>query len=343
MRCPAHHSGIGSKFVMFCCSAGLFLALANACSPTTGSGGDGSGGNRSGSGGASPPASGTGGAIPQSGSGGAGGEATPATGGSSGLGGAGDAAGPVDTGAPGTDGGTGPGGCAGARVCEDFEAYAVGAAPGGIWQPQIQNGTLVVDEMRAISGKRALHLKGGLVSSTTLYITTKMPALPVAGNALYGRAMVFLPKVPTGDGLHWDMIRGSGKRPGGQSSQYNIGTARGGFLIDSEPNDCTRYSKTMFPQARWACLSWLFDGSPAASGGGTKNEIHLWLDGKPVEDATVARFGDQCTYMGRPEWVAPVFETFSIGWQQYHPGPEFEMWIDDVAIDDKMIPCPVAP
>jgi hypothetical protein len=227
-------------------------------------------------------------------------------------------------------------------VCEDFENYAVGGPPGGPWTVgKLLLGTLAVDGMQHHSGSKAVLVSGPGSNETELLMEIGAPILPLPNNVIYGRAMIFLPKVPTTSGGHWDLIRATGMLPGVMDQvQYTIGTARGNFLTDYEPHDCTRYSKQAFPENRWACISWQFDGSKGADGK-PKDEIHVWLDDKELTDAAIMHTGDGCTYGGKAvEWMAPTFDKFHIGWNQYHPAVAFKMWIDDVALDDKPVPCP---
>ena len=78
----------------------------------------------------------------------------------------------------------------------------------------------------------------------------------------------------------------------------------------------------------------------ATDGAGTHNEFRVWLDGQPVEEATVQRFGQGCVDKSTSEWIAPSFEKVLIGWEQYRQSDPIEMWIDDVAIGETPIACP---
>src|SRR6185295_424306 len=96
----------------------------------------------------------------------------------------------------------------------------------------------------------------------------------------------------------------TGRLPEGREAQYNLGGENASFLSNYEPHDCYRRTQVPYPQGRWACLQWRFDGSPA-EGGGTRNGFQVWLDGKPVEEANVQRFGQGCVDRTNSEWVAP--------------------------------------
>jgi hypothetical protein len=227
-------------------------------------------------------------------------------------------------------------------LCDDFETYAVGGPPGGRWKVSVSGGgaeSLAVDGGKAWSGSRSVLIKHSGTAHAAIYLTVDTPVLPLPSNDLHGRMMVFITKTPSR--LHWDNVRATGPLPGGKEAQYNLGGESASFLSNYEPHDCYRRTQVPFPQGRWACLQWQFDGAPAA-GGASRNELHVWLDGQPVEEATVRRFGQGCVDKTTSEWIAPTFQRLFVGWEQYRPSDPIEMWIDDVAIGGKTIACPDA-
>ncbi len=223
----------------------------------------------------------------------------------------------------------------GARFFDDFESYTVGMKPAGGWTVK---GSVVVDSTRAFSGTKAILISGP-PPKTRGTIARGDGGLPYASNTIHGRMMVWLTAAPIG-GVHWDSIWAIGQLPGSAvTAHYRYGGAREKFIAVydtyAKPNpDCNRGSQTKFPVQRWACLQWQFDGS--------KNEAHLWMDGKPIDDQTVIRFGNGCVHVPRTtEWLAPVFDTFQVGWLNYQPSAiPIEMWIDDVAFGETPVPCP---
>ena len=74
----------------------------------------------------------------------------------------------------------------------------------------------------------------------------------------------------------------------------------------------------------WTCLEWHYDGPT--------DTMELFVDGMPIDEVSVVGQGDGCiTHDTGDHWFAPTFDTMRLGWQ---------MWIDDVALDDERIGCP---
>ncbi len=276
------------------------------------SGGSGGGSQSGGAGGTATGGSGsggTGGSNPGTPSGGAGGSAP-----------SGDAA----AGAGGTADAPGPAGACEAKFCDDFEGASVGMAPGGSWTMSLSRATVAVDESKAFSGARSVKITHQGAPAKA-FMELRQPVLPLPGNVMHGRLMYLLPKSPTGQYSHFEIVRGGGPLPSGGRAQLNTGGENGKICINYEPGDCTKYSKVDFPEKKWACYQWEFDGN--------KNQWRITVDGKPAEDLTIAPAG-QC-------WRAPmVMDAVHIGWQSYHSNQPVELWIDDVAVGDKPIPCP---
>jgi hypothetical protein len=227
--------------------------------------------------------------------------------------------------------------CKVARYCDDFEVYKPDAPPAG-WSARTGGGgTITVDETRAFSGTRAIHIKvpGG---SATAQISRKMTGLPVPGNNLYGRMMVYLQTPPPG-GVHYDIVEASGTTAAGARPVYYIGI-NGKFHNLYQPHSCYRFSNVGPPANRWFCLRWQFDGSDDGKGG-TRNVSRTWLDTAANPVVNVDRFGQTCEDGTRSEWIAPVFSSFTIGWANYQKSPNpTEMWLDDIAFDNKPLDCP---
>jgi hypothetical protein len=314
----------------------LSLLLAAGCTSSPGSpggGGGGAGGDDTGGAGGAGGRGGSGGSGGRGGSGGAGGAG--GRGGTAG-GGAPDAAtsGPVDSAAPAEDAAAGAGdaaaegppaagaSCAGAKFCDDFEMQEAGKAPVGMFRV---TGSVVVDETKAFSGKKALAIKLQNPRGTTAQVVFGQPLLPFPSNDVHGRAMVFMTKVPQANNIHWDLIMGRG-----QGGEYAIGSMYGNFMAVYEPGDCSVDSTTKFPEGRWACIQWQFKGKDGMQ------VLKMSLDGKVVDKGEITR-GPGCN-----GWRAPAaFTSLMVGWINYQPSNiPVEMYIDDLAIGEQPIPCP---
>ena len=90
--------------------------------------------------------------------------------------------------------------------------------------------------------------------------------------------------------------------------------------------DYARRSATAMPLDRWACLEWHFKGDT--------NELHFWLDGVELVDMAVLP-------TRVPTWFAPDWVRVNVGLQLYRPDaePDFDLWIDEVAINPTRIGC----
>jgi hypothetical protein len=306
------------------------MALAAACnsaapsrsnpSEEAGSGGSEATGGKTtatgGKGGMTTPTGGTGGAGTGGGSatGGSGGAATGGDGGSS-MGG--PDAGPKLDGPPASQEG-----CS-AKFCDNFEGFAAGSQPGGVWTIHLEKGTLAVDETRAFSGARSVKFVNP-GAPAAMFLELRGPVLPLAGNVTYGRLMYYIDKNPTGQYSHFEIVRGGGPLSGTARAQLNTGAENGKVFINYEPGDCSKKSNVSFPEKKWTCYQFRFDIP--------KNDIHEWVDNMSADDIPVAPAG-QC-------WKMPTaVDTLHIGWESYH-GPGSQLWIDDVAVGDQPIPCP---
>jgi hypothetical protein len=246
--------------------------------------------------------------------------------------------GPTDSAVP--DAGPPTGSCAGARICDDFESYTPGP-PRGPWTVGTSMATLAVDETRAFSGRRAVHINtmGGAGTYRRAYMSATGGALfPLPGNVMFGRMMLYLVAAPAGS-VHWTNIQGEGP-VAGQSyrAMYRYGGQQTGRLManyetSGVSTDCWDHSTTVIPTGRWTCMEWRYDGP--------NNRMEFWLDGTQLDDLTVRGRGEGCIAndtMGN--WYAPTFDTLRLGWEHYQNTTAMELWIDDVAMDTRRFGCP---
>ncbi|HET6284776.1 MAG TPA: hypothetical protein VFH73_27720 [Polyangia bacterium] len=232
----------------------------------------------------------------------------------------------------------------GALLCDDFEKYLSPADLTAAWKPTASGGaTLTVDNTKPWKGGKSLHIKATAGTPTAVIVKEGAPLFPIPGNVMYGRVMMWLAGTP-GGGYHWNSIQGAGVIPASKLwGKYGWGGQNGkvlaGYTVRPTANgaismDCSKPSVMAFPDQRWVCLEWAFDGN--------KNEMHMWFDGKLLADADIVGMGTRCVNggdLGKP-WAGPTFSTISIGWQQYQPssGP-LEVWLDDLVVDKQPIGC----
>ncbi|HEY2903140.1 MAG TPA: hypothetical protein VGL59_21335 [Polyangia bacterium] len=339
----------------------LALAACSSGSPPpaggTGSGGSSGGGSGGGSGGTT--ASGAGGAA--QGTGGGSGGAAPSDGG--GTGGT-----PADSGGATTDGpptvaDAGPtehplqSDCpAGALMCDDFESYAAGATDlSPTWTSEIILGKVTIETSKPFRGGKSVHLttmlsppgeamrtNGGPLRAATL-IKQGAPLFPLPGNVMWGRAMIWVTKMPPmgpqGD-VHSSHIEASGKLANGRLAKYGEGIMGGQLLagytqrpsneFDLPLVDCGPRAGPGIPEGRWVCVEWQLDGP--------KSAMHMWFDSKLQTQVDVnGSMGSTCT------WQAPPFDKLFLGWRHSQPSPiDTEMWMDNVVLDSKRVGCPAA-
>ena len=232
----------------------------------------------------------------------------------------------------------------GALLCDDFEKYATAADLTAAWKPVVSGATMVVDDTKGWKGGKSLHIKGPTGTPSAVIVKDGAPLFPIAGNVMYGRVMMFLTGTP-GGGYHWNSIQAAGVIPtsnlwgkygwGGQSGKVLAGytvrqTAAGSVMMD-----CSKPSAMAFPDQKWVCVEWAFDG--------IKNQMHMWLDGTLLADADINGMGTRCVNsgdIGKP-WAGPTFSNLTIGWQQYQvsSGP-LELWLDELVVDKVRVGCP---
>jgi hypothetical protein len=321
--------------LLLCAAAGC-IGSVNDVSGTGGSASAGGGQLATGGGAAGGAAAGGG-----SGTGGGSGQGGGAQGG--GATGGGDAGTP-DAGTP--DAGVPDAGfrCSGQFVCDDFEGTNEPKAP---LQAQTSSGSVTVDQTRAYSGTHSVKFS---IDPTTPSDTYRHAMLHVTGmaltsslvnNSVYGRFMIWTPRIPDGT-VHWTFAHGDGPAMSGTNATYNLGGMGGlmaNYYRDTSPAaDCWQTKDVPFPSSRWVCVAFFYDG--------VNNEIRFWMDGAEVPELHV--YGNQKTAMTCTnsnvdgKWYAPQFQNIAIGWESYQHDVDggHDAWIDDIVLDSSPIPCP---
>jgi hypothetical protein len=212
--------------------------------------------------------------------------------------------------------------------------------------------TAVLDGMHRVSGSQSVRFEVPTGPGRAFIALANAPVFPVAGNAFFGRVMVWLDAAPTA-AVHWTIVEATGLVPsqtyhsayrlGGQHPVMNGGTFAGSQLManyetpdsyggNGPRSDCWRHANgVVLPTARWSCVEWSYDGP--------NNAITMWLDGTQV--LSVSGAGDGC--VSQPAsypWTAPAFDTLRLGWESYQTDGTRTLWLDDVAIASERVGCP---
>jgi hypothetical protein len=326
--------------------------LGCASDPPTSAGASGAGGTGSPSAGASAGgSSATAGSSSTAGSSTAGTAGTTASAGTTGAGGsAGSGNGSGGGGAGGGSAGATAGlDCTGRIVCDDFEKGAVaGGKPAAPWKLRQDNGTVTFDDTRAVSGKYSVKVAVTATTAESTYRRALLnldgaPLIPIAGNKVYGRFMIYTDRIPD-KSVHWTFAHGDGPyADSGTTATYNYGGMGGlmaNYYRDTKPEatDCWQTKNETFTTGKWQCVGFLFDGP--------NNEMRFWMGPSEVNEVHV--LGNQksdatCTVKGVDgKWYAPTFKNISIGWESYQHdvAGAHDAWLDDVILDDEPIPCP---
>lgn len=238
---------------------------------------------------------------------------------------------------PSDAGGYDAGPPANARIFDDFESYAVGSKPTSPWNAVTSNqGSLAIDSTHVRSGSKAIKFTIPAMAgdSSALIETTSSKLFPVPDQKLYGRMMIYSPKIP--GSRHWTMIRGTGPIIGGADTvKYGFGINNGSYWQSEyfKPNGFLDYGYQDFsmltapPENKWACVEWFMDG--------VNRILRLWVDGVSIDSASV-------TQERNPKWFGPTFNYVNIGIDSYNPGISIknELWVDDVAFGHQRIGCP---
>lgn len=91
----------------------------------------------------------------------------------------------------------------------------------------------------------------------------------------------------------------------------------------------------LIPKDQWACVQWHFDGSA--------NTLKFWLNENELSQLQVVGNGDGCVANTQNNvwWAPQSFNNIRLGIEQYHGSSRARtMYIDDIAIDDRVVPCP---
>jgi hypothetical protein len=139
---------------------------------------------------------------------------------------------------------------------------------------------------------------------------------------------------------------GSGPAPLQMLRYLEVGSYNGQWqlamdLHDVSPNvEDSAYAGGKIPTEKWVCVEWEFEDQP--------DRITLWVGGAQagVFDNMHINYSSDGTksggtfYQGKAGGLIGVFDTFGIGFHDWHPTKAFDVYYDDVVLDTKRIGCP---
>jgi hypothetical protein len=230
--------------------------------------------------------------------------------------------------------------CTGLAYCESFESYPAGALTNkqklGPWTVNV-DGTVTlgaVDGVKPYSGAQSLHVTVPAGSAAGVTLLQASGSGLVAGNDLYGRAMVYFSNAgsdaaPVGCHSWLFQALGSSAADGGDVSM-NWGDIDAKMELNYHPNGSaeeTTLGSDQMSAGAWHCVQWQFDGggSPVA------DVAKLWVDGVLVDDVEQS--------VGW-EFATP-WSSFNVGFTHFQTlAAGADVYLDDFALGSAMISCP---
>lgn len=220
-------------------------------------------------------------------------------------------------------------------LCDGFEDASIDTAKWTVTQEGTT--TLGITTDQAARGAQSVHIQTtngfGYLKNTSVF--------PLTQNDYYGRMFLRVARYSTVAWAHWTVAEAAGNgdgsliRVGGQyktdasKNRWGIGSDGGPTgdwtTHDTDPDGAPQEP----PLDTWTCLEWFH--------GGSSHETKFFTDG--VEHPSLATTTDEHGGNAVP-YMLPEFTSLWFGWYQYQDDPQaFDVWIDEVAIDDERIGC----
>lgn len=251
---------------------------------------------------------------------------------------------------PGNDSGKSDSGaaCGSYAYCEDFETYSAGAITNGAnvgpWLATVMgfDVKMQIDAASAYKSGKGLHVSvpsnAGMDAGTQARATLNQMSTGglVAGNDMYGRAMVFYSNSAGNDlplGVHSWLFNSAGfsdVADGGVT--MNMGG--GGMKMQLNyhpPPPLTEQSVDDggITAGAWHCIQWQYDGS--GSGSSVADVGKVWVDGTLAVDVPKTKGWN----------FATPWKSMDFGFTHYQAlANPVDVYLDDFAIDASMVPCP---
>lgn len=220
-------------------------------------------------------------------------------------------------------------------LCDGFETDVVDPARWSVGK----NGSNVVEIATdlAARGDHSIHIHAengfGYLKNTS--------AFPAPNNDYFGRMFLRVKRFSTVSYAHWTVVETAGTgdgsliRLGGQfadhldANRWGVGSD-GGPTGDWTNHDTDPDGKPSEPKTEtWVCLEWEYRGSESVT--------RFFVDGieHPSLATSATEHGGESA-----EYHLPSATSVWFGWWQYQSDPEpFDVWIDEVALDEQRIGC----
>ena len=238
--------------------------------------------------------------------------------------------------APAADSPGGGADCTGLAYCDDFDGYgAVTVTDGmtiGAWKASVAGATIAIDATNGYHGGSSLHITMPAGATVHGWLGQTTSSGLVAGNDLYGRAMIYYSNTGGNDlpkGVHsWFFQTAGTSSELSMTAQINMGTggATAQPQLNYHPGDISKRGGAITAGA-WHCVQWQYDGS----GSPPADTAKVWIDGTPVLDLPASTGWKMATPWTSMELGFTHFQTTT------NP---VEVFLDDFAVDGAMIPCP---
>jgi len=223
----------------------------------------------------------------------------------------------------------------GAALCDDFEQYAAGSVPGGVWTSDVRGGgALQVDSTRRYSGTKSLHITGS-VSAARANLST---AIRLTADTTFVRFMMYTVAYPSSSGVHTRLMRlgTTAAAGGGPDTSYSF-SSYNGTAIEKVNSIYLRDTSVLLNQPslknRWVCWEFAID----KAGGIGNVKPHIWLDGAELP---LAAAGSSTHGMTSTSWDPIAFDVFLLGLEGYQDdavGADF--WLDDLVVSTSRVKC----
>jgi hypothetical protein len=247
--------------------------------------------------------------------------------------------------------------CGDALFCEKFDGYAdvtdiTDKQTLGPWRAALKAGaTMGLDGAHKTSGNSALHvhIDNAATAGGRLFADGAQSIFASKPTHVYGRMMMYIE--PNGTSVHWTFFGVSGNAEAGspvvgRNAQYilsslpkqNVNTYSFVYGLqqttDNGYHDCSSQSATAMPSA-WACVAFELDS--------VARKLRLYKDGAAEPILSVDDHGKGCvqpTPVTDP-WYGPAVTQLFVGAWSFHPmNAPLDVWIDDLVVDPKPVPCP---